>query len=212
VIPFFDLARPWILLVISGAIVMLSSCAGPASGPQHPATTPPPALRMPKSPLRTVPMVDLPRFMGDWRVIAHIPYFAEKNTVDSVESYALRPDGTIANWFVYRKHSFDAEQKRFDFTAEVVNKETHAEWRVRFLPILKVAYLIIDLDPDYRWTVIGHPSRRYGWIMARERTLPDDVYAGILKRLAGQGYDPTRFALVPQLREQMPAAGETVRP
>jgi hypothetical protein len=48
--------------------------------------------------------------------------------------------------------------------------------------------------------------------MARERTLPDDVYAGILKRLAGQGYDPARFALVPQLREQMPAAGETVRP
>ena len=129
-IPFLDLARPWILLVISGAIVMLSSCAGPAAGPQHPVTTPPPMARMPKSPLRTVSMVDLPRFMGDWRVIANIPYFAEKNTVDSVESYALRPDGTIANWFVYRKHSFDAEQKRFDFTAEVGPLEQTILWFV----------------------------------------------------------------------------------
>ena len=156
-IPLLDLARSWILLVISGAVVMLSSCAGPAPGPQHPVTTPPPISRMPKSPLRTVSMVDLPRFMGDWRVIANIPYFAEKNTVDSVESYALRPDGTIANWFVYKKHSFDAEQKRFDFTAEVVNKETNAEWRVRFLPFLKV-------DRDFTFVVVAQIKIWFYWM------------------------------------------------
>jgi apolipoprotein D and lipocalin family protein len=154
---------------------------------------------MPKPSLRTVSKVDLPRFMGDWRVIANIPYFAERDAVDSVESYALRPDGKIANWFVFRRGSWDAPLKRFDFSAEVVNTQTNAEWRVRFLPMVKVAYLIIDLDPDYQWTVIGHPSRRYGWIMARERTLPDDVYAGILSRLAAQGYDPSKFAKVPQV-------------
>ena len=47
-------------------------------------------------PLITVPKVDLARYMGDWRVIAVIPYFAEKNAFDSIESYALRPDGKIA--------------------------------------------------------------------------------------------------------------------
>ena len=45
------------------------------------------------APLRTVQHVDLKRYMGDWRVISNIPYFAEKGRVDSVESYALRPDG-----------------------------------------------------------------------------------------------------------------------
>lgn len=154
---------------------------------------------MPTSPLRTVSTVDLPRFMGDWRVIANIPYFAERNAFDSVESYALRPDGTIANEFVCRRGSFEAPPKRFTFSAEVVNTQTNAEWRIRFLPFVKVAYLIIDLDPDYQWTVIGHPSRRYGWIMAREKTLPDDVYAGILTRLTEQGYDATKFVKVPQV-------------
>jgi apolipoprotein D and lipocalin family protein len=186
------------LMVATGLV----SCAGPS--PQvtsrPPANTAAPsATRMSQSPLRTVPKVDLPRFMGDWRVIANIPYFAERNAYDSVESYELRPDGTIANRFVFRRGSWDAPLKQFDFSAEVVNTETSAEWRVRFLPILKVAYLIIDLDPDYQWTVIGHPSRKYGWIMARERTLPDDVYNGILRRLADQGYDPLKFVKVPQV-------------
>jgi len=156
-----------------------------------------------KTPLRTVSQVDLPRFMGDWRVIANIPYFAERGNVDSIESYALRPDGQIANGFAFRKESFEAPQKKMAFTAEVKNKATNAEWRVKFLPFLKVAYLVIDLDPDYQWTVIGHPSRKYGWIMAREKTLPDATYSAILQRLAAQGYDPGKFAKVPQTREQL---------
>src|SRR5688572_24250988 len=54
-----------------------------------------------KPPLRTVTHVDLPKYMGDWRVIANIPYFAEKDCIDSIESYALRPDGRIANSFTF---------------------------------------------------------------------------------------------------------------
>lgn len=153
-----------------------------------------------KPALRTVSHVDLPRYMGDWRVIANIPYFAERGCVDSVESYELRPDGKIRNWFTYRKESFDAPQKRVgDFTAEVVNKETNAEWRVHFAPLISAGYFIADLDPQYRWVAVGHPSRRYGWIMARERTLPEQTYREILQRLEQQGYDPKAFAKVPQV-------------
>ena len=46
-------------------------------------------------PLQTVAHVDLARYMGDWYVIANIPYFAEKGCFDSVESYALRADGEV---------------------------------------------------------------------------------------------------------------------
>lgn len=156
-----------------------------------------------KPPLKTVAHVDLPQYMGDWRVIANIPYFAEKDCVESIESYGLRPDGKIANWFRFRKGSFDAPQKRVDFVAEVVNHQTNAEWRVQFAPLISAAYLVIDLDPKYRWVVVGHPSRKYGWIMARQPTMPESTYQAILRRLEKQGYDPKAFVKVPQLRPKM---------
>ena len=76
-----------------------------------------------KPPLKTVKHVELPRYMGDWRVIANIPYFAERGLVDSIESYGLRSDGKIANWFRARKGSFDAPQKRHDFVGRVTSGE-----------------------------------------------------------------------------------------
>lgn len=191
-------------LIAGWVALSLAACA---NSPAQRSVSPTPSMAASKVALRPVPKVDLARFMGDWRVIANIPYFAERGNVDSVESYRLREDGLIANGFVFRKESFDAPQKRFDFTAEVKNKETNAEWRVRFLPFFKVAYLIIDLDPDYQWTVIGHPSRKYGWIMARDKTMPEATYQGILNRLPAQGYDPGKFAKVPQTRGQL-ASGE----
>ena len=155
------------------------------------------------APVQTAQHVNLQRYMGDWFVIANIPYFAEKNCVDSIESYALRPDGKIDNRFRYRKKSFDAPQKQLTALAWVQDHQTNAEWHVRFFGLVTTDYLIIDLDPDYQWAVLGYPERKYGWILAREKTLPDKTYAAILQRLASQGYDPARFRKVPQLPSQV---------
>lgn len=164
------------------------------------------ARKKPLPPLHTVSHVDLDRYMGHWRPIAEIPYFAERGGVDSVESYALLPDGTIYNWFTMRKGSFTAPESKVSAHAYVVNKQTNAEWRVKFLGgLITAPYLIIDLDPNYQWTVVGHPSRNYGWIMAREKTMPESTYKAILKRLADQGYDISRFQKVPQLPSQLAA-------
>jgi len=152
-----------------------------------------------KPPLRTVPHVDLPRYMGDWYVIANIPYFGEKHCFDSVESYALRSDGDIDNWFTCRNGSFDAPMKRkVNALAKVQDTSSNAVWRVHFLKVISVQYLIVDLDPDYQWVAVAHPSRRYGWIMSRSKTLPEPLYKAILHRLADQGYETSRFAKVPQ--------------
>ena len=150
-------------------------------------------------PLQTVSHVDLPRYMGDWYVIANIPYFAEKGCVDSIESYALRPDGDIDNWFTCRKKSFDAPMKRKASALAVVDdKQTNARWRVKFFKVISVKYLVLDLDPQYQWAAIGHPSRKYGWILSRSKTLDGRTYSSILKRLGDQGYDTTKFVKVPQ--------------
>jgi apolipoprotein D and lipocalin family protein len=152
-----------------------------------------------KEPLQPVAHVDLPRYMGDWYVIANIPYFAEKNCYDSIESYALRPDGRIDNWFTCRQGSFDAPMKRkASAVASVKDTSSNAVWTVHFFKIIPVSYMILDLDPNYQWVVVGHPSRRYGWIMARSKTMDEGLYRRLLQSASRQGYDPEKFAKVPQ--------------
>ena len=49
-----------------------------------------------EKPLATVDHVDLPRFMGDWFVIAGIPTFVERNALAPIENYTLESDGTVS--------------------------------------------------------------------------------------------------------------------
>jgi apolipoprotein D and lipocalin family protein len=152
-----------------------------------------------RPPVRTVEHVELPRYMGDWYVIAEIPNLAEKHCVDSVESYAVRADGKIENWFSCRKTAFDAPMKRVtSATISIADTSTNASWHLRFFKLITVDYVILDLDPNYQWVMVGHPSRRWGWILARSTTLPDPLYQSILARTQSQEYDPAKFVKVPQ--------------
>ena len=139
--------------------------------------------------MRTVDFVDIDRFMGDWYVIANIPTFIEKGATNAIESYQLGEKGAIKTTFTYFKDSPNGEKKTYSPTGFIKNKETNAEWRMQFFWPFKTPFLIIDLDKDYTYTVIGIPSRKYVWIMAREPSLSDGLYEEILKKLSGVGYD-----------------------
>ncbi|MEO7051267.1 MAG: lipocalin family protein, partial [Rhodanobacter sp.] len=44
-------------------------------------------------PIKPVANVDLPRFMGDWYVIASIPTRFEKDAYNALETYTQKPNG-----------------------------------------------------------------------------------------------------------------------
>jgi len=150
-----------------------------------------------RPPLATVPSVDLPRFMGPWYVIACIPTFLETNAYNAIEDYALAPDGTIATTFTFNEGSFDGPVKTYHprgFVRDPVNRST---WGMQFLWPIKAEFLITHLDPDYTRTVIGRNRRDYVWIMARTPTMAPDVYDGLVRELAAQGYDTSKLRRVP---------------
>jgi apolipoprotein D and lipocalin family protein len=142
--------------------------------------------------------VDLDRFMGDWHVIAHIPVFLEKEAYNAVESYELADDGTIPTTFRFNKGGFDGPVKTMHPKGFVHNRETNAEWKMQFLWPFKADYLITYLSDDYKTTIIGVPNRKYAWIMARTKTLPDAEYAALVEELKRQGHDVSNLRKVPQ--------------
>ena len=142
--------------------------------------------------------VDLQKFMGDWYVIAHIPTFIETQAYNAVESYQLDPDGTIATTFKFNEGGFDGRLKTYKPRGFIYNRETNAEWRMQFVWPFKAAYLITSLSTDYQTTIIGVPDRKYVWIMARTKTIPDKLYAEMVKSLEKSGHDISKLRRVPQ--------------
>ena len=149
-------------------------------------------------PLQTVASVDLNRFAGRWYVIESIGLDAEAGAHDEIEIYRMRDDGRIDVELHFREGSFDGPRAAIPQLGWVHNKETNAEWRVRPFWPLSLAYLIIDLAPDYHYTVIGHPSKRWVWIMAREPSLDEATLRAIRQRLAESGHDIDRLVAIPQ--------------
>ena len=126
-----------------------------------------------RPPIRTVPHVDLERFMGEWYVIANIPTFVETGAHNAIESYRLDRDGTVATTFTFREGSFDGELKRYRPRGFVLDKETNSVWGMQFVWPFQGDFRIVYLNDDYTQTVIGREKRDYVWIMARRPTIPD---------------------------------------
>jgi len=148
--------------------------------------------------LETVEYVDLQKFMGDWYVIANIPTFIEKGAVNAIESYRLDSKGRIKTTFTFRKDSVSGPEKKYNPTGFIYNRKTNAEWRMQFLWPFRSPFLIIDLDDDYSYTVIGIPSRKYVWIMAREHKMSERLYNKIISNLEKVGYDITQIKRINQ--------------
>src|SRR5438445_4791994 len=80
-----------------------------------------------KESLRTVPYVDLPKFMGDWYVIANIPTFVEEGAANSVESYSWNEkEQRIDVDFYLNKWTPEGEIKRYPQKVWVFDKKTNA--------------------------------------------------------------------------------------
>ena len=146
----------------------------------------------------TAKNVDLPRFMGDWYVIANIPTFPERDAYNAIESYKLDPDGSIATTFTFRKGAFDGPEKVMRPRGFVTDAESNAVWGMQFVWPIKAEYLIAHVDADYTETIIARSSRDYVWIMARKPVLPEADYARLVQMVADLGYDMSKLQKVPQ--------------
>jgi apolipoprotein D and lipocalin family protein len=153
---------------------------------------------VPTTPLALAEKVDLPRFMGDWYVIASIPTFIETDAYNAVESYALAPDGTIETTFTFRHSAFDGPSRRYTARGYVLDRSSNAVWGMQFVWPVKADYRIAWLAPDYSATVIAREKRDFVWIMARTPHMADADYRRIEAFVAAQGYDAARIRRVPQ--------------
>jgi apolipoprotein D and lipocalin family protein len=154
--------------------------------------------------LSTEASVDLNRYAGRWYEIARYPNRFQKQCAgNTTADYKLLPNGRIE--VINQCRESDGSAKAVKGEAKIIDKTTNSKLKVRFapsfisfLPFVWGDYWIIDLGPDYEYSVVGDPGRKYFWILAREPRLDDKTYTGILERAAANGFDPSKVVKTPQ--------------
>lgn len=154
--------------------------------------------------VNAVESFDLSKYLGTWHEIASIPQFFQRKCVrDTKASYSVAADSLIRIDNVCTRDSGGRE--RATGRARAGDPDVAAKLEVTFLELfgeyrflVAADYWVIALEPNYRWAVVGHPSRRYGWVLARDPLLPPVAMAEIIGRIKMQGYDACAFFITPQ--------------
>lgn len=181
-------ARRMIRLLILASLVLVSSgCVLGGAG---------------RAPLKTVEDLDLDRYMGEWYVLANIPYFAERGNVAPRVIYGQRPDSDKMDDLYFYRESFDGEEESLRGVAWVTDERTKAVWKTRFVWPFTFDYYVLAINDSYDVVAVGHPSRKYAWIMSRDQRIDDETYTAFLDVFAQQGWDTSKILKIPQFPDQ----------
>ncbi|MEW6591993.1 MAG: lipocalin family protein [Pseudomonadota bacterium] len=166
--------RPFLLLLCAAALSG-AGCGGP------------------RSPLPTVAAVDLDRYAGRWVEIAHLPNRFQAKCVSDTQATYTREGDRIAVLNACRTADGSVDSVRG--IAHAVEGSGNARLRVSFFRPFYGDYWILALDPDYRWVLVGEPTRTYAWILARSPQLDDATRDALLARADALGFDRSAFVL-----------------
>ena len=174
--------------IVAGLITL---CAMPAFGASESAP-----------PLVTVGSVDASRYAGRWFEIAHYPNRFQRQCVgNTTAEYTLREDGTFRVVNRCSTASGDTEVEGIARRSGAATDRLEVSFLpalLRWLPIGWGKYWVIGLAPDYRYAVVGEPSREYLWILSRTPTLSDPDRQAIEGVLRAKGYDAAKLVATPK--------------
>lgn len=147
-----------------------------------------------------VPQLDVARYLGQWHEIAHLPMFFQRQCVDTITAtYRADANGGIAVHNACRTHdgsmdSADGQARRVDGSPGALQVRFAPAW-LSWLPWVWADYWVIDLDPDYRWAVVGSPSRRYLWVLSRSPSMSRSQFEQLRERAARRGYPVDKLVM-----------------
>ncbi len=152
----------------------------------------------PAQQLSTVKDVDLNRYTGLWYEIARLPNSFEKGLECTTATYTFKKNGKIE---VLNKGYLIKEagkSKTARGTAWVPNVEFPGRLKVTFFWPFAGDYYMISLDEAYKYVLVGDPSRKYLWVLSRDKDLDNTVYAELLNIARTNGFDTDNIIKVNQ--------------
>lgn len=135
----------------------------------------------------TAKNVNLKRYMGKWYEIARFETSFQQGKFDSCAEYVLLDNGTV----LITNSATDKNGKRTYAKARgyAPNPKDTSRLRISFFRPFYSDYLILALDSDYNWSLVGSTGKEYLWILSRTPVLPQNTINYIMQIAQNLGYD-----------------------
>lgn len=151
---------------------------------------------------KTVPYVDINRYMGTWYQISANPTPFSGDLVGVTAQYSLQDDGSVRVYNSGYKNTLDGEFSDIVGRAVVVDKNSNSKLKVTFpgapnFPFPN--YLIVVLDEvDYQYAVVTDPLQQTLFVLNRTPQMDEDLYQKILAELRSLRIKTNKLVRTPQ--------------
>ncbi|MBA0821025.1 hypothetical protein Goarm_017907, partial [Gossypium armourianum] len=154
--------------------------------------------------MEVVKNLDIKRYMGNWYEIASFPsFFQPKKGENTSAFYTLNEDGTV---HVLNVTFVNGKKVSIEGTAYKADpKSDEAKLKVKFyvppfLPIIPVTgdYWVLYIDEDYQYVLVGGPTKKYLWILCRQKHMDEEIYNMLEQKAKDLGYDVSKLHKTPQ--------------
>ena len=148
--------------------------------------------------LSTVDQVDVEKYAGKWYEIARLPNSFEKDLKCVTANYTLKDNGKIE--VLNKGYSIKKEGKinHAKGIAWVPDLEFPGRLKVSFFRPFSGDYYIISLDPEYNYSLVGDPSRKYLWVLSRSSVMEEALYSELLEIARVNGFEIDQVIKVEQ--------------
>jgi lipocalin len=146
----------------------------------------------------TITSFDLDRYLGRWYEIARYDHSFERGLVGSTAEYSLRDDGKLKVLNSGHLNTLDGPYKESIGKAKARKNGTPGQLQVSFFGPFYGDYDILELAPDYSYSVVGSSSPKYLWILSRTPQMSTTTKDKILRNLRQRGYDTSKLIWVEQ--------------
>jgi len=132
--------------------------------------------------------IDPSAYAGQWYEIARFPVRFQRGCTATTARYEVIDESTLSVVNTCRQGAPDGPVDRIEGTAEI---EGPGRLRVSFasVPFVAAPYWVLWVDGGYDTAVVGVPSGRAGWILARNPEISAARLDEALSVLRANGYD-----------------------
>lgn len=131
---------------------------------------------------------ELNRYLGKWYEIARLDHSFERGLTEVSAEYSMRDDGGVK---VLNRgyHAEEGQWREAEGKAYFVGAADVGHLKVSFFGPFYGAYVVFELDSDYRYSFVSGPDRDYLWLLSRTPTPPDFVIKRFIERASQLGFD-----------------------